>query len=337
MVKDFVKNKPVLIENIYELKNKVRKNSIKLEKIPKFLFICGKQVLDKNRHVKDSELLIKEKNKRHFLIEEFKKRERGLNDSSYTSVFSIISESLFNGYNIDLLTFEEILAEISDQIIIIVESMGTACELGAFSIKEEYMNKLIVINLKKFSNTHSFLNDGPIKKIGNINSDNVIPVKNSYYMCKGSKELDQYINKTIRSNVIIKPNMKQNNVDLKNLIYELLNIIELFGPINKNELFGLYKYFKDFTSYTIKNKLKHKIGVDGDIVNLMKDMELISINNDDITINYNVTCYNAMFQITRNEFERYKLRISSNPSSKRFIINSFIKSKDNTSREEKCI
>lgn len=337
MKNNFMKNKPVLKGCIEDLKTKVRKKSSDLEDIPKLLFICGKQILDENLQIRDSDLLVKEKNKRHYLIEEFKKRDCILRKSRYSSVFSIISEKLFQGHELDLLTFEELLAEISDQIIIIVESMGTACELGAFSIKEEYMNKVVVINLKKFSEISSFINDGPIKKIKNINRDNVIMVKNSYYMAKGSRELDKYINITISSKVKVKPNISQNDVDLKNMMYELLNILELFGPMNKNQLFGLYKYFKGFTSYTIRNKNKHKIGVDGQIISLMNSIGLIDVHNDKITINDNVTCYNAMFQINKNQFEKYKLKISSNPSSKEFIINSIIRNSTNINQLERCV
>ena len=85
---------------------------------PKFVFLCGKQ----------------------FTKESYYETNRGIIDkflkSKSKDIYIVLSEQLwekeFNS-NIDLLTFEEFLAEVSDCIILFVESPGSFCELGAFS------------------------------------------------------------------------------------------------------------------------------------------------------------------------------------------------------------
>lgn len=75
---------------------------------------------------------------------------------------------------IDILTFEKLLAIISDEIIIITESAGTYCELGAFVLNDDFMKKTIVINedVKEYRN--SFITKGPIAKLKHLDSNRVI-------------------------------------------------------------------------------------------------------------------------------------------------------------------
>lgn len=336
MSEKFEKNKSVLKEVIIDLKQQVRQVTTKSKVIPKFVFICGKQVFDDNGEYKSDEVLISEKNKRHFLIKQFENLSK-TTEYEYNNVLSVISEKLYKNNEIDILTFEELLAEISDDIIIIVESMGTACELGAFTIKNRYIDKVTVINERKHEADKSFLNDGPIKKIkSRSNGEKVIIVKHSYYIDKGSKKVRKFIKKTINKEVEIHPNTDQDNIELKDMIYQLLNIIELFGPLYKDDLFDLYKYFKDFKYYKIKNKDKHKINTSSHIIELMNNMKLISITDKLININSNITCYNAMFTISRESFQRYRLKTFCKPSSKHYIIQSVIKENTSDLESEKC-
>ena len=67
--------------------------------------------------------------------------------SKSDAIFIVLSEKLWEDSfdsNIDLLTFEEFLAEVSDAIILFVESPGSFCELGAFAYAEKlFSDKLI--------------------------------------------------------------------------------------------------------------------------------------------------------------------------------------------------
>ncbi|MBQ7250444.1 MAG: retron St85 family effector protein [Bacilli bacterium] len=82
--------------------------------------------------------------------------------------YSLYSEKTFHAFTssgLDLLTVEEVLADISSKIVIIVESYGSACELGAFSLLDDGLSKLLVINDIKHKGENSFIELGPLTKI----------------------------------------------------------------------------------------------------------------------------------------------------------------------------
>ncbi|RKL61354.1 hypothetical protein DXT63_17110 [Thermoanaerobacteraceae bacterium SP2] len=127
-------------------------------KYPKFFFLCGKK--------QDS----KEMTNRLWVKEFYKKHDN--------SIICIFAENLWEKESkiqeLDLLTYESFLAEASDAILLFVESYGTACELGAFTIKDNLAKKIVVFNDSSYKNENSFLTEGPIKKIKNSNPENVI-------------------------------------------------------------------------------------------------------------------------------------------------------------------
>lgn len=80
-------------------------------------------------------------------------------------------ETIRSNYNfINALQLEEWLADLSDAVIIIVESFGTVAELGAFSISEPLRTKLLPILDKRFKNDESFINTGPVSW---VNQDSI--------------------------------------------------------------------------------------------------------------------------------------------------------------------
>ncbi|WP_445009864.1 retron St85 family effector protein [Vreelandella stevensii] len=82
----------------------------------------------------------------------------------------VIAEHFFENFqknhrdkkdNKNSLDFEYILTEISEKVIIVLESHSSFCELGAFS-HNTLRKKLLVINDSKHQETRSFINTGPI-------------------------------------------------------------------------------------------------------------------------------------------------------------------------------
>ncbi len=61
------------------------------------------------------------------------------------------------------LAMENYLGQIADMIIIIVESIGTAAELGAFALSDELRPKIFAILDAEFAHHASFINTGPVK------------------------------------------------------------------------------------------------------------------------------------------------------------------------------
>ncbi|MGL5067733.1 MAG: retron St85 family effector protein [Sarcina sp.] len=281
------------------LSESIRINKFKSNEIPKFIFVCGKQIIDESGVVSDSQTLDKAENKRQFLI----------NSLSSKQVICAISEKIYDNKSIvDTLTFEELLAELSEEIIIIVESPGTLCELGAFTVKDKFLKKLIVINDKAFRDQKSFINEGPVKKIIMYSEERYLLVENDYKMFKNDFLLKSCITKIKNQELQIVPNNDFKKIDLKYLIYELMNIIELFAPLEKMDLFTIYKSVKSFDSFDIENREKHQIRSYTQIIDLMIRMELIKVEKNYINKNADYTYYNSLFNISRDEFNKLRAK-----------------------------
>ncbi|OEA20985.1 hypothetical protein BBM55_06220 [Vibrio parahaemolyticus] len=65
--------------------------------------------------------------------------------------------------DVNALELEEWLADLSDAVIIIVESFGTVAELGAFSLSKPLRSKLLPILDRQYENDESFVNTGPVR------------------------------------------------------------------------------------------------------------------------------------------------------------------------------
>ncbi len=292
------KNIQRIIDN---LSGHIRKNKFRSSEIPKFIFVCGKQIINESGNVIDSGALNESENKRQFLIDKL----------SSETVICTISEKIYDRNSmVDTLTFEELLAELSEDIIIIIESPGTICELGAFTVKEEFFKKLLVINDKKYKGEKSFINEGPIRKLDMNDEDRYILVDDDYKLFKNNFEIKDYIKKVKKKDIDIYPNNNYKKIDLKNLIYELLNIIELFEPITKKELFYIYKQVKGFSNYDIENKEKHKIKLPSQVIKLMNNMDLINIEGDYIKKKGDYTYYNALFNITKDKYNEIRSKVA---------------------------
>lgn len=78
----------------------------------------------------------------------------------------------------DLLEYENLLANNSDIICIICESIGSAVELGAFVQNEHIKNKMIVAINQKYARQKSFVMMGPVKHLQKVDSNKVVHFKN---------------------------------------------------------------------------------------------------------------------------------------------------------------
>lgn len=112
-----------------------------------------------------------------------------------TDIKIVISENLetLRG-SLDLMTFEIVLEAISKMVLICLESMGSACELGAFSNIGD-SNKVVVILNNKYSNDSSFINKGPIQYLREKNDNRVIIT--SFHKDKDNKESFQLTDEII--------------------------------------------------------------------------------------------------------------------------------------------
>lgn len=301
MIMDILEDKSI-IELVGLLKTKIRKKTISSKEnsnlsAPRFIFICGKEIVDGEKTI------------RSFTIDFLKKhKEMNKFGTKIQSTLSIISESLYlQDLAEDIFSFEKMLAELSDKIIIVAESPGTFCELGAFVMDERCRKKTIVINEDKDSYQNSFITKGPIKKL-ETEDENSIILHNGLERIKNSHEYKYKIEKIAQESLTIRINNDYKEIELKSLIYELANIIELFQPLEYFEVETLYKTIKDFPTYTIKNRIGHKIKNIRQVVLLMEKLKILNKEDGYYTINNNISCYNVLFKITRKEFNDFRIK-----------------------------
>lgn len=86
----------------------------------------------------------------------------------------VYAESVFNelamvGHHKNALDVEHDITEIADKVVIILESPGSFCELGAFA-HTKLRGKLIVVNDQNFQKERSFINTGPILALNEAKS-----------------------------------------------------------------------------------------------------------------------------------------------------------------------
>ncbi len=77
----------------------------------------------------------------------------------------------------DLLEYENLLADNSDIICIICESIGSAVELGAFVQNENIKKKMVVAINYKYARDKSFVMMGPVKHLKKTNENSVVIFK----------------------------------------------------------------------------------------------------------------------------------------------------------------
>jgi hypothetical protein len=246
---------------------KLKKLSLRKTTLPKFVFICGKDLNDGEGN-------------------------RGLIKSLYSMIRSDIvvlySELLFDIFNleeVDLLSFEELLAELSDGIILFVESYGTACELGAFAMKDKLLKKTMIVNDKRFIGVKSFINDGPITKAKNRDESLVLYTDLTTPLTHGDS-YERFEN-FIEYDLEFRLNTDKSKVNINTFIYELLELINILQPITKTDLIGVYKYIKDFNSFEYftngENKTIQRIQLK-QIIDLMVRFGLVAVDEECVSI-----------------------------------------------------
>lgn len=102
----------------------------------------------------------------------------------------------------DLLEYENLLADNSDIICIICESIGSAVELGTFVQNENIKKKMIVAINQKYSRQKSFVMMGPVKHLQKIDSNRFIQYKSddSEGLCKKLVKVFRKISKSPMNN-----------------------------------------------------------------------------------------------------------------------------------------
>lgn len=124
------------------------------------IFLCGGQI-----GTTSSEFI----SLRHYLLK---------NPQPIFSGFKVVlAETASNKFDAriydDLLSFEKDIASISNTVFLISESPGSIAELGAFSQITEISEKMFVIMNTQHYNENSFIKDGPVRFLENLDEESV--------------------------------------------------------------------------------------------------------------------------------------------------------------------
>lgn len=229
-------------EMLLSLRRHFERESSKYITYPKFIFLCGRGFGDD---------------------EKYSDTNRGIIDNyikkTCPDAFIVLSEQLWEtdfSTNIDLLTFEEFLAEVSDAIILFVESPGTYCELGAFAYADAlFSDKLIIVMDEKYRGGKSFLADGPVSKARKDGSNVVYAPLNSGALLSSKELRDVTLELVSRFRSKSAPinkrtlNKDANRIQVNSFIVEILELIRITQPVSVSDLTDLYKKVKGFTNF----------------------------------------------------------------------------------------
>ncbi|TCP96191.1 hypothetical protein EDC44_10510 [Cricetibacter osteomyelitidis] len=186
--------------------------------------------------------------------------ERAASSNPELESLLIMAESfkdyLQDGLYNDLLTFETDIAHISALIIIFLESPGSLVELGLFSNKSDFYNKLLIITPNTESKD-SFIYLGPLTHIKRKNDKLVL----SYPFPKKGIDFDQShvddiisCTKEILSKLDKTQKFDSNNIT--HIIFLICEIVRLSYPIILTEIeFSLAALYIDLTQTEVKRFL----------------------------------------------------------------------------------
>ena len=274
---------------------------------PKFFFLCGKgyDPNDSDSYNSSNRGII------HRYIQKL-----------YPDMHIVLSERLWENTfdpSIDLLTFEEFLAEISDFIILFVESAGSFCELGAFAYADSlFGDKLMIIVDKKYENDFSFINIGPVSK-AKKNKSKVIysNIEESSFLSDDS--IREAINQRIKSfsprkavNNKRKINTNQKEVYINSFIIEILELLKIVQPISESDLWNLYKRVKRFDQFELVKRdgtpFFKKIQ-NSYIVKLLKVSDIIDERNGFLYLKQSDKIENLMFDYSNYAIQRERSQL----------------------------
>ena len=184
-----------------------------------FIFLCGGA--DK-KHIRNKIRTLLEANKLQVLYPE-----------------DLFMDMLNRDKKADLLEYENLLADNSDMVCIICESMGSAVELGAFIQNNKLEQKLTVCINQKFARDKSFIMMGPVKHLKKINKTSVMLYKEDKPELLGT-ELTKKFHRLQRLSQ--KGNKQQSFNNLSAYIALISMIVYFFMTVKRQEL---HKTLKD--------------------------------------------------------------------------------------------
>lgn len=152
----------------------------------------------------------------------------------------------------NVLALEEWLADFSDVIIILVESFGTAAELGAFALSSPLREKLLPILDISYKDDESFINTGPIRWVDNDSKFGPSIYTHFDTILTCIPDVEKRISRRTIESLSSSRTFGEFNFSKKVMLFFLVYLISALGPITLKEIVGI-------TNDTIRYKDKKDI------------------------------------------------------------------------------
>lgn len=128
---------------------------------------------------------------------------------------------------LNALQMEAQLANLSDMVLIVVESPGTFAELGAFSLSDPLRKKLLPIIEIQYFKSESFINTGPVRWIDNDSDFRPTLWVDFSRILETVDELNDRLGRLPKNTTARIPDL---SASPKHLLFFICDLISVFGP-----------------------------------------------------------------------------------------------------------
>lgn len=165
---------------------------------------------------------------------------------------------LFHSEDIDLLSLEERLSDFCDCVLLVLESESTYAELGAFAIKKELVENMLVINDADFQTSHSFIKLGPLAKVDKVSRFKPVIHTDLKSILRAVPELVarlSVIERDYNRKVDLSDGEKFRQILPKIRMLFLLDLITFFQPISHKEIIRILTICYGEQAFEVKLEL----------------------------------------------------------------------------------
>lgn len=138
--------------------------------------------------------------------------------------------------NANALEVEERLANLSDVVVVIVESAGTFAEVGAFAISRALRRKLLPILEARFQHEPSFLRSGPVHWVDQDSQFAPSIWLTQDRILEGAREIDERLSRVPAPEQRAVPDRAQSP---KHLLFFICDVVAVFGPCSADDVLHL--------------------------------------------------------------------------------------------------
>lgn len=169
-----------------------------------------------------------------------------------------MAEDVFNAADpsgrYDLLTVENFIADFADCIIMVLETPSVFAELGAFTVQDKLVKKLLVINDTAFKNCPSFISRGPLAIVDTRSRFKPVLYADLRTVLSAAKEIESRLDCIRRTyNQRVDMSSPLERIAPKHRILLLCDLVWIFAPVRLVDLVEILKQL--FGEVTIDVKL----------------------------------------------------------------------------------